>query len=330
MKGFCENCRDTVEFTVKEVTKNKNIRGKDIIYRTKVAYCAECEEEIFISELRDYNLKALDTAFREQEKLIKVSEIRSILDKYNIRKRPLSLLLNWGEVTLTRYLDGDIPTKQYSATLKRIFSDSGYMKEILETGKENISEHTYRLCKAAIEKLDTGLPGEDSKIDSIVKYFILQCSDITPLALQKLLYWAQGFYKAFNCEYLFENDCEAWIHGPVYKDVYYKYKSHGFNPIEENLSECENFNLAETENEILDSIVANFGCYSGRVLEKMTHIEMPWREARKGLQENEGSNRVIKKESISGYFTEIKEKYNMLNYSDIKDYSVDLFKKLYG
>ena len=56
----------------------------------------------------------IDNAFREKEGLISVSEMELILDKYDIGKRPLSLLLGWGEGTLTRYLDGDIPTKQYS------------------------------------------------------------------------------------------------------------------------------------------------------------------------------------------------------------------------
>lgn len=330
MNGFCETCRDTVSITIKEKINIKNIRGKDISYNAQIAYCDECNEEIFVSEIRDNNLKALDTAFRDHENLINISEIESILERYNIGKRPLSLLLNWGELTLTRYLDGDIPTKQYSDTLKRILTDTKYMVEILETGKENISDRAYKLCKESIEKIRTNTINGSEKVDSAVKYFILRCVDITPLALQKLLYYTQGFYKAFNGVYLFENDCEAWIHGPVYKNVYDKYKTHGFNPIEEDARDYENFELSEIEIEMLDSIVMNFGCYSGKVLEKMTHLETPWRDARKGLGENEPSNIIIKKEAIAGYFTEIKAKYNMLNYSDIKDYSVDLFKKLYN
>jgi hypothetical protein len=45
-----------------------------------------------------------DKAFREQTKLITVPIIENILDKYDIGKRPLSLLMGWGEGTLTRYL----------------------------------------------------------------------------------------------------------------------------------------------------------------------------------------------------------------------------------
>jgi len=60
----------------------------------------------------------------------------------------------------------------------------------------------------------------------------------------------------------------------------------------------------------------------------MTHIEGPWKIIRKGVLENEGSNRIIKKEFMNTYFSKIKEKYNMLNISDIKDYSEDLFNNI--
>ena len=330
MMKFCENCRDIVEFSVREEAITKVIKGKEITYKSKVAFCNECGEEIFVGEIRDQNLKRLDIAYREHEQLIQVSELESILEKYNIGKRPLSMLLNWGEGTLTRYLDGDVPTKQYSEKLRLLMEDTGYMIKILEENKDKITERAYKLCKESIEKIETEMLSGDGKIDSVVKYFIINCVEITPLALQKLLYFAQGFYKAFNYEYLFDNDCEAWVHGPVYRNVYDKYKNRGYNPIEDNISEYDDFVLTETEKEILDSIIVNFGCFSGKILEKMTHVETPWRITRRGLGDYESSNRIIEKDLISEYFSEIKTKFNMLNFSDIKDYSSDLFIKLYN
>lgn len=138
MLGFCENCHDMVEYTVKEIKKQKNVKGKDIEYIGKAAYCNECGSEIFVSEIRDNNLNMLDKAYREEEGLISI-EIEMILKKYDIGKRPLSLLLGWGEGTVTRYLDGDTPTKQYSDTLKKILKDSGYLMELLEKNKDEIT-----------------------------------------------------------------------------------------------------------------------------------------------------------------------------------------------
>ena len=331
MLGFCERCHDKVEYSIREEKMTKNIKGKEIEYIGKVAICSECGSEMFVADIRDYNLGMLDMVFREKEGLISVSEMELILDKYNIGKRPLSLLLGWGEGTLTRYLDGDIPTKQYSDTLKTILNDLNYMKELLEENKNNITDVAYRRCSEAlaeIEKEDSITVRSEDKIDHVVKYLLVSCSDITPLALQKLLYYAEGFFKAFTGEYLFYSNCEAWAHGPVYRSVYYKYKNYGYNPIEESEYDYTEIELTKIEKEILDSIIRNFGCYSGKVLEKMTHAEIPWSYTRIGLGDNENSNRIIKKELIVKYFNDIKLKHNMLNISDIKDYSTDLFSKL--
>lgn len=266
------------------------------------------------------------------ERLISVSEMELILDKYDIGKRPLSLLLGWGEGTLTRYLDGDIPTKQYSDTLKTILNDPKDMKKLLEENKDSITDVAYKHCSEAlmdIEKENFITVKSEDKIDHVVKYLLVSCSDITPLALQKLLYYAQGFFKAFTGEYLFHNNCEAWVHGPVYRSMYYKYKNYGYNPIEENECDYTDIELAKIEKEILDSVIRNFGCYSGKVLEKMTHAEMPWSITRAGLRDDESSDRIIEKDLIRKYFEAIKLKHNMLNISDISDYSTDLFNKLY-
>lgn len=333
MLGFCEKCRDMVEYYVREKVMTKNIKGKEVNYKGKVAYCDECKSEIFVAEIRDYNLMKLDEAFREEEDLITVSEIELILEKYDIGKRPLSLLLGWGELTLTRYLDGDIPTKQYSDTLKEILNNPYYMKELLEKNKGKIKDIAYRKTSVAIAdtKAD-GLFNIDSinKIDNIVKYLLVNSSDITPLALQKLLYYCQGFFKIFTGEFLFSNDCEAWVHGPVYKNIYHKYKNYGCAPIFSEGNEQEDINLTRLEKEVLDNVLRNFGCYSGTILEKMTHVELPWAKTRIGLDDKENSNRIIEKDLIVEYFSGVKDKYNMLNVSDIRDYSMDLFKKIYN
>ena len=62
-----------------------------------------------------------------------------------------------------------------------------------------------------------------SKIESVAEYLIIKCGEITPLALQKLLYYSQAFCKLFTDSYLFEEDCEAWVHGPVYRCIYENY-----------------------------------------------------------------------------------------------------------
>ncbi|MDM3846430.1 MAG: DUF4065 domain-containing protein [Aphanizomenon gracile PMC649.10] len=58
----------------------------------------------------------------------------------------------------------------------------------------------------------------------------------SPMKLQKLCYYAQGYALAEEKE-LFPEDFQAWQHGPVIYDLYYRYKEYKWHPIDEDVSE---------------------------------------------------------------------------------------------
>lgn len=326
---FCENCRDDVFYIEKEEYINAQLKGENYNYTGKKAICKECNSEVFVSDINDYNLRELYNEFRKQNNIISLEDILEIPKKYNIGKRPLSLLLGWGEQTFSRYCDGDMPTKQYSMILKRIFNEPRYYLELLEENKERLkSKSTYDKSKEATNMLILEQQSSsESKIDSVVNYLLCECEDITPLALQKILYYIQGFYYAFLNKFIFEENCEAWVHGPVFRDIYYKYKEYKFDPIR-GYDVSKESDLSVSEKAIIDSVVKNLGCYSGKVLESFTHAEMPWLETRGDLPISVGTDRVIEKSIIADYFTAVKEKNNMINPSDIGDYSKKMFEQI--
>ena len=55
---------------------------------------------------------------------------------------------------------------------------------------------------------------------------------ISNLKLQKLLYYAQGCVLAITGNILFNDDIEAWEHGPVVPTIYHLYKTFGRSGIE--------------------------------------------------------------------------------------------------
>jgi uncharacterized phage-associated protein len=156
---------------------------------------------------------------------------------------------------------------------------------------------------------------------------LYKCEDITPLALQKALYYVQGFYYAFEGRFLFDEDCEAWVHGPVYRDVYNRYSSYRFDPIE-SVEAFDESVFETSEKAILDSVIKSVCCYSGKILEKFTHLEKPWRHTRGGLPVDAHSNRIISKELIGEYFFAVKEKFCMLTPGDIEGYSKAIFEQI--
>jgi len=83
-----------------------------------------------------------------------------------------------------------------------------------------------------------------------------------------------------------------------------------------------------SEKAILNSVIKNFCCYSGKTLEKFTHLEKPWRHTRCGLPVDAHSNRIISKELLGEYFIAVKEKFCMLNPGDIGEYSQAIFEQI--
>lgn len=125
---------------------------------------------------------------------------------------------------------------------------------------------------------------------------------ISPMKLQKLCYYSQGFFMALNSgDTLFDDDFQSWQHGPVIKDLYTEYKDFGWKQI------CKEIDISEyeensKEDNFLVEIVNSFGSYDGSTLSMMTHNETPWLSARGNIPENEASTEIITKESIFNYF----------------------------
>ena len=123
---------------------------------------------------------------------------------------------------------------------------------------------------------------------------------ITHLKLQKLLYNAQGVYLAIKNKKLFEDDLEAWDHGPVVRDVYDTYCVFGRNPIiipatPENDEIVKKIEEDKEVKEILDMVYDNFSIYTAWELREMSHKKgSPWESTQK--------NHVINPTLIKEYF----------------------------
>lgn len=327
-KTFCEECRNDVEYTTASVPMTGTIKGKEYRYTGTEARCADCGSLVFVPEISDDNLRSLYNVFREENGIVSLDVICAIPEKYDIGKRPLSLLLGWGELTFSRYCDGDIPTRQYSDILQRIYNEPQLYSDLLEANKANLkSQRTYEKTRRAVDALLSVDAPSNSKINTVIQYLLYQCEDITPLALQKALYYIQGFHFAFYRTFLFSEDCQAWTHGPVYRDIYFRYRDYRFDPIEKTTT-FDTSVFSASEKAICDSVINNLCCYSGKILERFTHNEAPWLTTRGDLPDSSPSDRIIEKSVIGAYFDAVKAKYNMVNPRDIKDYAQDMFQQL--
>lgn len=136
----------------------------------------------------------------------------------------------------------------------------------------------------------------------IANYFIALANETgsfaSNLKLQKLVYYAQAWHLALHDTPLFQEDFEAWVHGPVIPELYQKYKSFGWKPI----SEDAKVNLSEETQTFLREVAEEYFACDAYQLEQMTHIEDPWNLARSGLRSDMPCTEIISKDWMKEYY----------------------------
>ena len=302
---FCEECNKIVKFNTCTKTLIKKIHGEECDFLGKTAVCPICGNELYVAEYEDENLELLKNAYRQKNRILSVEEMQEMLLRYNIGKRPFSIVIGLGEITFTNYLENYIPSRSNSELLNHVYYNPVFYKELLERNKDKINSTAYKKSLKAVDSyiyLWHEKDISDSKLKLIAAYIISQSEDITQLMLQKMLYYIQSLYWLYYKQFLFEEDCEAWVHGPVYRKIYDIYKDYHYDSMKETI--VFKPQVTDEEKMISDLVIKYFGCYSGRILEKITHLETPWLKTREGLNENERSNRIINKQLLIDYFFE--------------------------
>lgn len=148
-----------------------------------------------------------------------------------------------------------------------------------------------------------GLTIAPTTASTVADYFIREANEtgsyLSNLKLQKLVYYAQAWYLAIYGKPLFDEDFQAWIHGPVIPELYQQYIDFGWKPI---LKDVEQPNFPEEIQKFLQEVTeVYFGCDAFE-LERMTHHEDPWVKARGNIPMDEPSSAIITKESMKDYY----------------------------
>lgn len=319
---LCWNCGEVRPYTIKGRESTRIIRGKEYVFHEKYAVCNQCGEEIYVPGLSDENERVFENAVRRDLNRITTDEIELLLETYDIDKRPLSRLLGLGELTISRYLEGQFPSLRYSELLRGLLKDPTEMKRALGEGAGNISETTYRKVDKRVDYLIKVLSIND-KISALSRFVIDSKYDITNLSLQKLLYLINGVSMGIRDAAIFDDVCEAWAYGPVYPHIYEKYKSFGRSEISFDINKDNvaiDQLLSNEEKKLADYVLDCFAIYNGHTLVEISHRQTPWIRAREGLDESARCNNPILNEWIKEYFKDIYKKYRIDQKAGMRDY----------
>jgi len=139
----------------------------------------------------------------------------------------------------------------------------------------------------------------------VAKYIVIEFQEaetyITNMKLQKLLYYVQGWHLGIHNTSAFIGEFEAWVHGPVEYTVYQEYQDYKGGSIDRYI---EKPSLNEEMVKHIDQVLECYGSENAFGLEKLTHKEWPWIEAREDFHPHERSRNRISEETMREYFSE--------------------------
>ena len=125
---------------------------------------------------------------------------------------------------------------------------------------------------------------------SIANFFIeianREGAPLTPLKLQKLIYYAHGWSLGFFGEPLIDEMVEAWKYGPVIPSIYQLFKHYGNQPIKKpvTVGDVALPELKENTQVLCEKVWGVYGQRSGLELSSLTHKKgTPWSNVTEGF-----------------------------------------------
>jgi uncharacterized phage-associated protein len=166
-------------------------------------------------------------------------------------------------------------------------------------------------------KLESGMPYSAKAVANafidLAKKFPNQGNDLTPMKIQKLIYFAHGWHLSLAEKPLIDEQIQAWKFGPVVHSIYRAFRDFGNSPVSSYATEVkvENGRLLTEIPKIPEDSVAMklvekiwevYGKYDGVQLSNATHqSDTPWSK----VWEREGKEKLyvgIPDSEIKEYF----------------------------
>lgn len=311
-------------------TRKVKVTVKGIIIEFDENYMIDSTtgEEIFDRNIEIENDIRLYDIYKKQMNLLTSSEIKNIRKKYGMNQKEFALSIGVGEITIHRFENGSIQTESVDSII-RLSANPNIMYDLIIKNKANLSKDEYnrfldnintliKLNQHKIASYDINdfkkLNFQTELIKNVTNQLIIEYNTyidnvskkygikdncgaaeyITPLKLQKLLYYIQGMSLRIFDKPAFLNDILAWQYGPVIKEIYQKYK--GGNPIN---TPKTNYEVCEGLKKIIQLVVTSYGQMEAGSLITLTHDEDPWI--------NSESNGIININMIKEYFDKVYE-----------------------
>lgn len=131
---------------------------------------------------------------------------------------------------------------------------------------------------------------------------------ISPMKLQKLVYYAHGWYAGYTGQPLIDETIEAWQYGPVISSLYHDFKQFGSGAINRKATNFDGVTFREVPppedpviRTFLQNVWSSYSPFTGLKLSELTHsTDGPWDKTWKASNGTRGTD--IPFEDIAAHF----------------------------
>ena len=322
-KMYCPICDKEHEVSI--ITKNIDviIKNQSIICKQKLYKCENVEEdnEFASGKMINENLLAARDSYRRKNRLLTSEDIRAIREKYQLTQVELSNILDWGEITITRYETKQIQDEAHNDILVLISQDPKEVYDRLQEHRDVFSESRFEYLKSiVIEKIKSqGISNTKRKVleeiyapydtpsefngnkvldinktIDVISYIAIYVPELTKVKLMKLMWYA---------DMLLHQRTKHSMTGLVYLHEQFGALPHGhkellsLNEISVNEEYSPNYDniiikissnktsdticLTDIEKNVLDTVIAKFKNYSATQISQYMHQEIAYVSTKK-------------------------------------------------
>ena len=133
-------------------------------------------------------------------------------------------------------------------------------------------------------------------------------SVIDEMKFHKVMYFAQRESIILTDNLLFDGKFYGWKYGPILKEIRKMYKNNSFDCL--NGLSCDS---TEAFNNIMNSVFSNYVPKDSWTLSMISHNELSWKQARKGIPDNANGDVVLSNDDIRKDALRVKFRREILN-----------------
>ena len=138
---------------------------------------------------------------------------------------------------------------------------------------------------------------------------IAETKPITPMEVQKLLFFAHGWMLGLHGQPLHYDEWEAWRFGPVLPVIYHNLSYYGGEPVANKVLALPT-EFDPVEQGVMDQVYEKYRPMGARRLSALTHLKgSPWDQVKR----QRFGDGVISNDRIRSYFRKLARKIEAMN-----------------